>query len=150
MLQGGDTIMKEKAKELKQTYEELQEGAKESLSGLEKLIEKNAMSPEEVVDLIDNKMEADVVHPELKAIEDMTSEEFSALYRKMAEDVKSNPEKYEPHLKASGMTADELSLLFASINGAIDNHPEVWEAKKNAELLHPKNLAILASAFGKK
>ena len=142
--------MKEKAKELKQAYEELHEEAKHSLSGLEKLIEKNSMSLEEVVALIDNKMEGDVLHPELKAIEEMTSEDFAALYKKMAEDVKSDPEKYEPHLKASGMTADELSLLFASINGAIETHPEVWEARKNAEMLHPKNLAILASAFGKK
>ena len=108
------------------------------------------MSLEEVVDLIDNRMEADVIHPELQSIEKMTSADFAAMYKKMAEDLKVNPEKYEAHLKASGMTADELSTLFASINGAIDSHPEVWEAKENAELLHPKNLAILASAFGKK
>ena len=142
--------MKEKAKELRQAYEELHEEAKHSLSGLEKLIEKNSMSLEDVVELIDNKMEGDMFHPEMKSIEEMTSDDFAALYKKMAEDIKVSPEKYEPHLKASGMTADELSLLFASINGAIENHPEVWEAKENAELLHPKHLAILASAFGKK
>ena len=142
--------MKEKAKELAQAYEELHEEAKHSLKGLEKLIEKNSMSLEEVVDLIDNKMEADVIHPELKNIEEMTSADFAALYQKMSEEIIADPAKYEPHLKASGMTADELSLLFASINGAIENHPEVWEAKKNAELLHPKNLAVLVSGFGKK
>ena len=102
------------------------------------------------MNLIDNKMEGDVMHPELKAIEEMTSEDFAALYKKMAEDVKSSPEKYEPHLRASGMTADELSLLFASINGSIERYPEIWEARKNAELLHPKNLAVLVSGFGKK
>ena len=142
--------MKEKAKELKQTYEELHEEAKHSLSGLEKLIEKNSMSLEDVVALIDNRMEADVIHPELKSIEEMTSDDFAAMYKKMAEDVKTSPEKFEAHIKASGMTADELSLLFTSINGVIEQYPEVWEAKKNAQLLHPKNLAILVSAFGKK
>ena len=49
--------MKEKVKELTKTYEELHEEAKHSLKGLEKLIEKNSMSLEEVVDLIDNKTE---------------------------------------------------------------------------------------------
>ena len=142
--------MKEKAKELTKAYEELHEEAKHSLTGLEKLIEKNAMSLEEVVELIDNKMEGDVMHPELKAIEEMTSEDFAALYKKMAEDIKNSPEKYEPHLKASGMTADELSLLFASINGSIEKYPEIWEAKENAQLLHPKHLAVLVSGFGKK
>ena len=72
--------MKEKAKELTQVYEGLHEEAKDSLKGLGKLIEKSSMSLEEVVELIDNKMEADVFHPELKSIEEMTSEEFSALY----------------------------------------------------------------------
>ena len=142
--------MKEKAKELAKTYEELHEEAKHSLSGLEKLIEKNAMSLEDVVALIDNKMEGDVMHPELKSIEEMTSEDYAAMYKKMAEDVKTSPENFEAHIKASGMTADELALLFASINGAIEKYPEVWEAQKNAELLHPKNLAVLASAFSKK
>ena len=142
--------MKDKVKELQQTYEELHEEAKHSLSGLEKLIEKNSMSLEEVVDLIDNKMEADEFHPELKGIEKMTSEEFSAMYKKMAEDIIASPEKYEAHLKASGMTAEELAQFFASLNGAIDQYPEVWEAKKNAELLHPKHLAVLVSGFDKK
>lgn len=142
--------MKEKAKELNKAYEELHEEAKQSLSGLEKLIEKNSMSLEEVVDLIDNRMEADTIHPELKSIEEMTSDDFAAMYKKMAEDIKVSPEKYEAHLKASGMTADELELLFASINGSIERYPEVWKAKENAQLLHPKHLAILASAFGKK
>lgn len=142
--------MKEKAEELRRTYDELHEEAKHSMSGLEKLIEKNHLSLEEVVALIDNKMEADVFHPELKSIEEMTSEDFAAMYKKMAEDVKASPEKFQAHIKASGMTADELSLLFASINGAIEKYPEVWEAKENAALLHPKHLAILASAFSKK
>ncbi len=142
--------MREKAKELNKAYEELHEEAKHSLTGLEKLIEKNSMSLEEVVDLIDNKMRADVIHPELKSIEEMTSEDFAAMYKKMAEDIKENPGKYDAHLKASGMTADELSTLFASINGSIEKYPEVWEAKENAQLLHPKHLAVLISGFGKK
>lgn len=142
--------MKEKAKELTKTYEQLHEEAKHSLHGLEKLIEKNSMSLEEVVDLIDNRMQADEIHPELKSIEEMTSADFAAMYKKMAEDIKVSPEKYEAHLKASGMSADELSLLFASINGSIEKYPEVWEAKENAQLLHPKHLAVLASGFGRK
>ncbi|MGX8774941.1 MAG: hypothetical protein ACSW8G_07800 [Bacillota bacterium] len=142
--------MKEKAKELTKAYEDLHEEAKHSLQGLEKLIEKNSMSPEDVVALIDNKMEGDVQHPELKSIEEMTSEDYAAMYKKMAEDVKTSPEKFEAHLRASGMSADELALLFESINGAIEKYPEVWEAQKNAELLHPKNLAVLVSGFGKK
>lgn len=142
--------MKEKAKELTKAYDELHEEAKQSLTGLEKLIEKNSMPLEEVAALIDNRMEADVIHPELKSIEEMTSADFAAMYKKMADDIKVAPEKYEAHLKASGMSADELSLLFASINGAVEKYPEVWEAKENAELLHPKHLAILVNAIGKK
>ena len=103
--------MKEKAKELAKTYDNFHEEAKHSLKGLEKLIEKNSMSLEEVVELIDNKMEADEFHPELKNIESMSSDEFAAMYKKMAEDVKASPEKFEAHLKASGMTADELAPL---------------------------------------
>ncbi len=142
--------MKEKAKELTKAYEELHEEAKHSLKGLEKLIEKNSMSLEEVVELIDNKMEGDEFHPEMKAIEDMTSADYAAMYKKMAEDIKTSPEKFERHIKASGMSADELELLFTSIHGVIEKYPEVWEAKENAQLLHPKHLAILASGFGKK
>ena len=142
--------MKEKAKELRKTYEELHEEAKHSLKGLEKLIEKNSMSLEDVVALIDNKMEGDELHPELKSIEEMTSADYAAMYKKMAEDVKSSPEKFEEHIKASGMSADELELLFSSIHGTIEKYPEIWEAKENAQLLHPKHLAILASGFDKK
>ena len=142
--------MKEKAKELTKAYEELHEEAKHSLKGLEKLIEKNSMSLEDVVALIDNKMEGDELHPELKSIEEMTSADYAAMYKKMAEDVKSSPEKFEEHIKASGMSADELELLFSSIHGTIEKYPEIWEAKENAQLLHPKHLAILASGFDKK
>lgn len=142
--------MKEKAKELRKTYDELHEEAKHSLKGLEKLIEKNSMSLEDVVALIDNKMEGDELYPELKSIEEMTSADYAAMYKKMAEDVKSSPEKFEEHIKASGMSADELELLFSSIHGTIEKYPEIWEAKENAQLLHPKHLAILASGFDKK
>ena len=142
--------MQEKAKELRETYEELHEEAKHSLKGLQKLIEKNSMSLEDVVALIDNKMEGDELHPELKSIEEMTSEDYAAMYKKMAEDIKTSPENFEEHIKASGMSAEELELLFSSIHGTIEKYPEVWEAKKNAQLLHPKHLAILASGFGKK
>ena len=142
--------MKEKAKELRKTYDELHEEAKHSLKGLEKLIEKNSMSLEDVVALIDNKMEGDELHPELKSIEEMTSADYAAMYKKMAEDVKSSPEKFEEHIKASGMSADELELLFSSIHGTIEKYPEIWEAKEKAQLLHPKHLAILASGFDKK
>jgi len=139
--------MKEKAKELEKVFEGLQEDAKASMSGLDKLIERNSMDPEEVAALIDNKMQGDMIHPELANVEKMTASEFAALYKKMAEDVKVAPEKYEAHAKAAGMTPDELSLLFASINGAIETHPEVWEAQQNAQLLSPKNLAIFVNAF---
>ena len=142
--------MKEKVKELTKTYEELHEEAKHSLKGLEKLIEKNSMSLEEVVDLIDNKMQGEEMHPELKAINEMSSAEFAALYKKMAEEIRTSPEKYEGHLKASGMDPDELALLFESINGSVEKYPEIWEAKHNAELLHPKHLAVLVSGFVKK
>lgn len=142
--------MKEKAKELRKTYDELHEEAKHSLKGLEKLIEKNSMSLEDVVALIDNKMEGDELHPELKSIEEMTSADYAAMYKKMAEDIKTSPEKFEEHIKASGMSADELELLFSSIHGTIEKYPEIWEAKENAQLLHPKHLAILASGFDKK
>ena len=141
--------MKEKAKELEKVFEGLQGDVKASMGGLEKLIEKNAMDPDEVAAMIDNKMQADLIHPELANIEEMTATEFSALYKKMAEDVKAAPEKYEAHSKAAGMTPDELALLFASINGAIEKYPEVWEAQENAQLLSPKNLAIFVNGFKK-
>ena len=139
--------MSDKAKDLKETYEQLNEETKDSLKGLDKLIKNNSMSVEDVVSLIDNKMMADTFHPELKAIEAMTSDDYSALYKEMAKGVKETPEKYEEHLNASGMTADELELLFTTIDGVIVRYPEVWEAKENAQLLHPRNLAILVSAL---
>ena len=139
--------MSDKAKELKETYEQLNKETKDSLKGLDKLIQNNSMSVEEVIALIDNKMMADTFHPELKAIEAMSSIDYSALYKEMAKDIKEKPERYDEHLDASGMSADELELLFTTIDGVIVRYPEVWEAKKNAELLHPRNLAILISAL---
>ena len=47
--------MKEKAAKITKTYEDLHEEAKHSLSGLEKLIEKNSMSLEEVVGTQDHR-----------------------------------------------------------------------------------------------
>ena len=81
--------MKEKAKKLEKAFEGLHKDAKDSMSGLEKLIEKNAMDPVEVAELIDNKMEADIMHPELANIEKMTSTDFAALYKKMAEELEN-------------------------------------------------------------
>ena len=142
--------MKQKAEELKKVYEGLDGEAKQSISKLEELIEKNAMTPDQVDLMVENALKAsDGKYPELEKVEGMTSEEYAALYKQMAEEVKAAPEKYEGHVRASGMSADELALLFAQINGAVEKYPEVWESQEAAQMLSPKNLAILVNVFKK-
>lgn len=142
--------MKKKAEELKKTYENLDEGAKKHMSKLEELITKNAMTQDQVNLMIDNALKAaDQLDPELESLEGMSSREYAELYKKMSEEVKASPEKYEGHVKASGMNADDLAILFMEINGTIVRYPEVWESREAAEMLHPRNLAILINAFKK-
>lgn len=149
--------MKQKAEELKKAYENLNPEAKESIGKLEALIEKNAMTPDQVDMLIDHalKVAPDGRYPELDEIEKvsktpaMTREEYAALYKKMAEEILVSPEKYSGHVRASGMSKEELADLFRQIEGAIDKYPEVWESREAASMLHPKNLAILVNVFKK-
>lgn len=142
--------MSQKADELKKVYENLDSEAKESISKLKTLIEKNAMTPEQVELLITHAHQnADERYPELDEMDRMSSAEFAEMYKKMADDIKEAPEKYENHAKASGMTPDELAGLFSQINGAVVRYPEVWESKENAQMLHPRNLAILVNVFKK-
>lgn len=142
--------MKQKAEELKKTYEGLDEGVKQHMGKLHELIEKNAMTPEQVELMIDNAMKVpDNAYPELAEVEGITGAEYAELYKKMAEEIKANPAKYESHIKASGMSAEELAALFDQINGAVVRYPEVWESKEAAQMLSPKNLAILVNVFKK-
>ena len=110
-------------------------------------IEKNAMSHEEIQGMIERNYSADRKYPELASVEEMTGMEFAELYKKVAEDVKSSPEEFKTQAEQMGMTPDELSDLFERISGGIQKYPEVWESKEHAQLLNPKNLAMLASAL---
>lgn len=141
--------MKQKAEEIKKAYEDLGEEAKESMGKLAALIEKCAMAPEAVEAMLANVMKADKQHPELESVEGMTSQEYASAYKKMAEEIAEAPEKYEHHVRQSGMSADELSTLFAQINGTVEKYPEIWESQENAHLLSPRNLKILVDVFRK-
>ena len=149
--------MSQKAEELKNVYESLDEETKKSMNKLEKLIEKNSMTPEQV-ELLVEKGERAVIeqgYPELmnlgkiSSAERMSVSEYAELYKKMAEEFEAHPEKYEEHAKASGMEVSELSGLFKQINTTVVRYPEVFESREKAEMLHPKNLAILVNAFKK-
>ena len=129
--------------DVSRVYEELSGNSKK----FKERIEKNAMSPDRIMEMIEGNYNADNRYPELASIEEMTSAEFIELYKKMAEDVKSTPEKYEAHAREIGMTADELSSLFTMISGGVEKYPEVWASKDKAQLLHPGNLSMLASAL---
>ncbi|MDO4868671.1 MAG: hypothetical protein Q4A65_00055 [Bacillota bacterium] len=139
--------MDNKIKEAKEVLEQINAKSDESLGMFRKLIDNCAMEPEKVAKMIDNTPKADMIHPDLKNVEGMSSQDFAAIYKEMAEDIKVNPEKYEAHTKATGMTADELSLLFAQINGVVERYPEVWESQEKAQMLNPKNLSILVHAL---
>ena len=144
-------VDKEQVDFLVNTYDEMHEDAKKSMSKLEALIEKAAMAPEQVEDMINRAELIDEAYPELDNIERITkgegisAQEYAALYKKIAEDIREKPEKYEKHVKASGMPADELALLFEQINGSVEKYPEIWESKDAAQMLNPRNLAILVS-----
>ena len=142
--------MQQKANELTKIYEGLQDAVKKSMDKLEELIEKNAMTADQVDALINYGVQAaDEEYPELTKIEPMTSEEYAAFYKKMAKEFAENPVKYENHAKDSGMSAEELSLLFGQISDSIDQYPEIWQSQERAQLLGPKNLAILVNVFRK-
>lgn len=124
-------------------YEEVSENS----GKFKERIEKNAMSPDKIQQMIERDYSADKKYPELAAVEEMTGAEFVELYKKMAEDVKSSPEAFEPHAREFGMTPDELSALFGKISGSIEKYPEIWESKEKAQLFHPRNFSMLASAL---
>ena len=121
----------------------MNEKAKDHISLLEKLIEKCAMEPDAVAALIENSLPADVEYPEL------ASAEFGELYKKMEEDVMNSPEEFKHHMNITGMSEDELALLFGKLNESVEKYPEIWESKEAAQLLHPKNLAILVEVLKK-
>lgn len=138
--------MAQDIKKMTETFENLNPEAKASMGKLRELIDKCAMDPEKVRDMIDNSPQADKLHPDLKNVEGMTSKDFAAIYKKMAEEIKANPDEFEPHTKASGMSAGDLEILFTEIYGVVDQYPEVWESQEAAQMLSPKNLSILVHA----
>lgn len=143
--------MPNEIKKMTDAFEALKPEVKESMGKLRELIEKSAMDPVKVRELIENSPVADKFHPDLANVEGMTSRDFAAIYKQMAEEVKTDPEKFEAHTRAAGMSADELAILFTEINGVVDQYPEVWESKEAAQLLRPENLSILVHAIsGKK
>lgn len=134
--------------ELKKAYDGLSSDAQESVSKLKAFINKRAISPEEVAEIIDTtSLGIDKKYPELENVEAMTSGEYADVYRKMAEDVALEPEKYEEHMKNYGMSPDDLTILFAQIDGLIIRYPEVWESKAIASMLHPNNISSLIHAL---
>ena len=139
--------MKQKAEEIKKAFEDHSSEAVESISKLAAFIEKCAMTPEAIEQMIKNTMKADTQHPEIEEIEGMSSKEYAGIYKRMSEVIAAEPEKFEEHARMSGMTAGELSTLFAQINGTIEKYPEVWESQENAHMLSPKNLKILVDVF---
>lgn len=126
---------------------DITKATEESKGRIYDLIQKCAEDPEKVKALIENRTQADVIHPDLENVEGMSSEDFAAVYGKMAEEVQNDAEKYAAHAQAAGMEPDELALLFKEIEGTIIRYPEVWESKEAAELLHPKNLSVLVHAL---
>ena len=130
-------------KDLAKVYDEVSEDS----GKFRQLIEKNAMDPARIEEMFNRNYSADARYPELSNVEEMTSGEYAALYRKMAEDVKTNPGEFEAHIKHLGMTPDELSTLLNQISGGVEKYPEIWESNEKAQMLHPKNLSMLASAF---
>ena len=125
---------------------EVYDQVSENSDKFREMIEKNAMAPEKIQQMIERDYSADARYPELANVEKMTSQEFAALYAKMAEDVKSDPQKFEEQARQFGMTSEELADLFTQISGGIEKYPEVWESTEKAQMLHPRNLAMLAAA----
>ena len=119
------------------------------VSRIREHIEKLAMDPAQVKELIDNHMQGDIEYPDLKAIEAVTSDDFAELYKQMSEEVKTEPTKYEKHSRMTGMTPDELAVLFGEVHGLFEKYPEIWKSQENARLLSPKNLMILVDIFRK-
>ena len=139
-----------KADELKKAFEGLDEGAKQQMGKLHELINRTSMTPEQVERMIENSTKSpDSLHPEMEAIDEMTSKEYAELYGQMAEEIKTDPAKFKDHVRVSGMSEEELATLFQQIKGAVIRYPEVWESKEAAAMLHPRNLAILVNVFKK-
>ena len=141
--------MEKKAADLPKSFDHLDNEAKESISKLQELVNKFSMKTADVLALLDNKMQADTMHPELESIEGMTASEFASHYKQMSEDIKADPQSYERHAKVSGMSPDDLSVLFAQINGVVEKYPEVWTSQEEAHALSPKNLSLLIKVFKK-
>lgn len=139
--------MKQK-EDLRKAYEGLPSEAQESVGRLKAFINKRAISPEEVAEIIDTtSLGMDQKYPELGNVEGMTSGEYSDVYRKMAEEIALEPEKYEESMKNYGMSPDDLTILFAQIDGLIIRYPEVWKSKEIASMLHPNNISSLIHAL---
>ena len=131
------------AKELSRVYDEVSEDT----GRFREMIEKSAMDHEAIDKILAGFFDDDQKYPELAAVEDMTPADFAELYGKMSEEIIASQEKFEPHAKSMGMEPGELSVLFKQISGGIQKYPEVWESKDKAQILHPRNLIMLATAF---
>lgn len=131
------------AQELSKVYDEISEDS----GKFKEMIEKNTADPEKIASLLDGFVDNESRYPELKSVDPMSASEFSALYRKMSEDVKATPDSFEVHTKPLGMTPDQLSTLFEQIAGGVESYPEIWDSQEKAQILHPRNLMMLASAF---
>ena len=141
--------MKERAKDVKKVFDGISDDARKHISLLDRLIEKFAMSQDQVQAMLENQLGADLEYPELASLEGMTSTEFADLYKKMAEEVKAEPEKFENHLKISGLSEDEMANIFGQIGESIEQYPEIWKSKDDAQMKGPKELAILMRALRK-
>ena len=141
--------MKERAKDVKKVFDGISDDARKHISLLDRLIEKFAMSQDEVQAMLENQLGADLEYPELASLEGMTSTEFADLYKQMAEEVKTEPAKFENHMKISGLSEEEMANIFGQIGESIEQYPEIWKSKDDAQMKGPKELAILMRALRK-
>lgn len=131
------------AKELSKLYGEVSEDS----GKFRELIEKQAMDPDMLDWVLSGFATDELKYDELATVENMTAEDFAKLYKDMSAKIKASPAKFEKQAKPLGMTADQLSNMFDRISGGVEKYPEVWDSLEKAQLLHPRNLAMLATAF---
>ncbi|MBQ6402218.1 MAG: hypothetical protein IJI20_08040 [Firmicutes bacterium] len=110
-------------------------------------IENGQMDPAEIQKIFEEHPGFETLYPELAAIDKMSAEEYSELYKKMAEGIKTDPVSYQALIEASAMSPEKLAELFDQIAGVTKAYPEIAESKETAQLLHPKNLSMLARAL---
>lgn len=132
-------------KELSEIYGQV---SSEPTGKFQSRIEKNAMSPEQVEKMFTSSIgKFSERYPELEAVDDMGPAEFAALYKKLADDIKNDPAARDIFAEEASMRPEDVEIMFSQLAGGIEKYPEVWDSQEKAQMLHPKNLVMLASAL---